>query len=325
MRVLVTGGAGYVGSHTIHHLARLGFDCTVFDNLSTGFRYLAGSLPFIEGDIRNYEQIRNAVEGAEAVVHFAAHAYVGESVRDPRKYYDNNVRGTLTLLDAAVDAGVKKFVFSSTCAIYGIPPAIPIEEKWPTRPINPYGETKLAIERALEAYDRAYNLRFVALRYFNAAGADESGDIGEMHDPETHLIPLLLRSASGGEEVTLFGSDYDTADGTCVRDYIHVNDLADAHARALKHLTAMESSEILNLGTGTGYSVKDIVSAVERITGQKVRFTWGPRRSGDPPVLIASGKKAQAILGWRPQRALSEIIETAWQWEQARPDISVTK
>jgi UDP-arabinose 4-epimerase len=252
---------------------------------------------------------------ADAIMHFAAHAYVGESVTNPRKYFHNNVEGGLSLLNAALDAGVKKIIFSSTCAVYGVPVKIPIDENTPRQPVNPYGVTKLVLELALEAYDRAYGFRYASLRYFNAAGADESGEIGELHEPETHLIPLALRAAAGsGPELQVFGTDYPTPDGTCVRDYIHVNDLASAHLKALDHLAAGKESFAVNVGTGTGASVQEVISAVEEVTGKRVPRKMVPRRPGDPPTLVANPAKAQALLSWKATRGLREVVTTAWNF-----------
>jgi UDP-glucose-4-epimerase GalE len=248
-------------------------------------------------------------------MHFAAHAYVGESVSNPRKYFHNNVEGGLALLNAAVDTGVKKIIFSSTCAVYGEPAKVPIEENIPRQPVNPYGVSKLFFEQALEAYDRAYGVRYASLRYFNAAGADESGEIGELHDPETHLIPLAMRAAAGlGSALHVFGADYPTPDGTCIRDYIHVNDLATAHVKALEYLEAGKESLAVNVGTGTGASVREVISMVERAAGRKVPHQMDPRRRGDPPALVANPAKAQSMLNWRATRGLEEIVNTAWQW-----------
>jgi UDP-glucose-4-epimerase GalE len=258
----------------------------------------------------------------DAVMHFAAHAYVGESVENPRQYFRNNVLGSLNLLNTALDAGIRRFVFSSTCAVYGIPGKIPITEQTPREPVNPYGASKLFFENALAAYSRAYRLRSISLRYFNAAGADESGEIGELHEPETHLIPLALAaSTANGRELQIYGSDYPTADGTCLRDYIHVSDLADAHVRALQHLEA--SADVtgeklaINLGSGRGYSVLEVIQAVEKATGRPVRRKIGPRRPGDPPALIADPSKAQSLLGWTAKHNLDDIVSTAWTWMQS--------
>lgn len=317
MRVLVTGGAGYIGSHAIRALRAQSFEPVIFDNLSTGFRQLAEGFPLIEGDIRDYGAVRKALEGVEAIMHFAAHTYVGESVTNPRKYYDNNVFGTINLLNAAVDSGIKKFIFSSTCATYGIPDRVPIVESTPQKPINPYGATKLAIEQALNAYDPAYGLKFVSLRYFNAAGAHEDGSAGELHEPETHVIPLILRVAAGlAPYIETFGDDYPTPDGTCIRDYIHVMDLADAHVLALKHLIAGAPSKFINLGTGTGYSVAEVIAMAEKVTGREIKTRVGPRRPGDPPALVASNAYANETIGWQPRLGLEEVLTTAWKWTQ---------
>jgi UDP-glucose-4-epimerase GalE len=320
--VLVIGGAGYIGSHTARGLRRAGHEVIIFDNLSTGYEFLASGFELIKRDILDFSALRQVLPRVEAVVHFAAHAYVGESVTNPRKYFRNNVEGGLVLLNAMVDAGVKKIIFSSTCAVYGEPAKVPIDENTPRQPVNPYGVSKLFFEQALEAYGCAYALRFASLRYFNAAGADESGEIGELHDPETHLIPLALSAAAGsGVELQIFGSDYPTPDGTCVRDYIHVNDLADAHVKALQYLAGGGSSVAINLGTGSGYSVQEVISAVEHATGKPVPRKLAPRRPGDPPELVANPAKAQALLQWRAKRGLGEIVETAWKWMQSRPAI----
>jgi UDP-glucose-4-epimerase GalE len=320
-RVLVSGGAGYIGSHTARALKRAGYEVVIYDNLSTGFRQPAQGFELVEGDIASALALWPVLKRADAVMHFAAHAYVGESVEHPRKYFRNNVLDALCLLDTALDAGIRRFVFSSSCAVYGIPKQIPITERAPREPVNPYGASKLFFENALEAYDRAYGLRSVRLRYFNAAGADESGEIGELHDPETHLIPLAL-AASMRDSATLHihGSDYATADGTCVRDYIHVNDLADAHVLALQHLENGGASLAVNLGTGRGYSVLEIVEAVEQVTLRPVRRTVGPRRAGDPPTLVANPAEAQRVLGWSAKRDLEDIVSSAWTWMQKTRD-----
>jgi UDP-glucose-4-epimerase GalE len=260
----------------------------------------------------------------DAVMHFAAHAYVGESVTNPKKYFRNNVDGGLSLLNAALDAGVKKIIFSSSCAVYGVSAKVPIEESTPRQPVNPYGVSKLFFEQALEAYDRAYDFRFASLRYFNAAGADESGEIGELHEPETHLIPLALRAASGtGLELQVFGTDYPTLDGTCVRDYIHVNDLAEAHVKALEHLAAGKESLAVNVGTGSGHSVQEVISAVEEVTGKRVARQVGPRRVGDPPALVANPVKAQTLLQWKATRSLHDCVATAWKWMERQRETAV--
>ncbi len=316
MAILVVGGAGYIGSHAARALRRSGYDVVLYDNLSTGFRRLAQGFELVEGDIADEARLRPVLARVDAVMHFAAHAYVGESVDNPRKYFQNNVAAGLSLLNSVLDAGICRFVFSSTCAVYGIPEQIPITEQSPREPVNPYGASKLFFENALEGYSRAYGLRSVRLRYFNAAGADESGGIGELHEPETHLIPLALAaSTENGPELQIYGSDYMTADGTCLRDYIHVNDLADAHVRALEYLEAGGDSLAVNLGTGRGHSVLEVVQAVESVTGRRVRRKVGPRRPGDPPVLVADPARAQQALGWTAKRSFADIVSTAWAWD----------
>jgi UDP-glucose-4-epimerase GalE len=315
MAIVVVGGAGYIGSHTARALRRRGYEVIIFDNLSTGHRILADGFELIEGDIADEGKVTQVMRRADAVMHFAAHAYVGESVENPRKYFQNNVTAGLTLLNAALDTGVRNFVFSSTCAVYGAPLTLPIAENTPREPVNPYGATKLFFENALEAYARAYGLSYAALRYFNAAGADESGEIGELHDPETHLIPLALTAASEtGPELQVYGSDHPTPDGTCIRDYVHVNDIAEAHVLAVQHLLSGEKSVTLNLGTGEGFSVKQVLACVHRVTGRGVRWRGAPRRNGDPPSLVADPSRAHQVLGWRPKRGLEEIVSTAWDW-----------
>jgi UDP-glucose-4-epimerase GalE len=321
LAILVSGGAGYIGSHAARALRRSGYEVVLYDNLSTGFRRLARGFELVEGDIADEARLRPVLARVDAVMHFAAHAYVGESVENPRKYFRNNVLGALSLLNSALDAGIRRFVFSSSCAVYGIPGQIPIAEQTPRQPVNPYGASKLFFENALQAYSRAYGLRSVSLRYFNAAGAEysenDSGEIGEMHDPETHLIPLALAaSTANGSELLVYGSDYPTPDGTCVRDYIHVNDLADAHVRALQHLESDGDSLAINLGTGRGHSVLEVIQAAENASGRPVRRKIGPRRPGDPPVLVADPAKAQSVLGWTAQRNLADIVASAWSWRQ---------
>jgi UDP-glucose-4-epimerase GalE len=317
--VLVIGGAGYIGSHAARELKRAGHEVIIFDNLSTGYEFLAAGFELVKGDMLDAAALGRVLPRADAIMHFAAHAYVGESVTNPRKYFHNNVEGGLSLLNAALDAGVKKIIFSSTCAVYGEPEKVPIDENIPRQPVNPYGVTKLFFEQALEAYDRAYGFRYASLRYFNAAGADESGEIGELHEPETHLIPLALRAAAGlGPELQIFGSDYPTPDGTCVRDYIHVNDLASAHSKALNYLEAGNKSFAANLGTGKGASVQDVISAVEEVTGKRVPHKMVPRRPGDPPELVANPAKAQALLQWKATRGLRDTVATAWNWMERR-------
>jgi UDP-arabinose 4-epimerase len=315
--VLVVGGAGYIGSHAARALRRHGHTVLIYDNLSTGYARLANGFELITAEIADTGKLTAALKRVDAVMHFAAHAYVGESVENPRKYFRNNVEAGLALLNTCVDSGVKKLIFSSTCAVYGVPVKIPITEENPRQPVNPYGVTKLVFERALEAYDHAYGLRFASLRYFNAAGADESGEIGEMHDPETHLIPAALEAAVGTRpELEVFGTDYPTPDGTCVRDYIHVNDLAEAHVSALQHLDAGGSSLAVNLGTGRGTSVKEILDAVEKATGKPVPKRIAPRRAGDPPALVADPSRAEQLLHWKATHSLDEIVATAWKWMQ---------
>jgi len=325
----VTGGAGYIGSHAARALRCSGYEVVLYDNLSTGFRRLAQGFELVEGDIADEAKLRPALARVDAVMHFAAHAYVGESVENPRKYFRNNILGALSLLNSALDTGIRRFVFSSSCAVYGIPGQIPITEQTPREPVNPYGASKLFFENALEAYSRAYGLRSVSLRYFNAAGADESGEIGELHDPETHLIPLALAaSTANGPELQIYGSDYPTPDGTCVRDYIHVNDLANAHVRALQHLEKGGDEKggdslAINLGTGRGHSVLEIIRAAESATGRPVRRKIGPRRPGDPPLLVADPAKAQEALGWTAKRNLADIVSSAWTWMQKNSDVRV--
>ena len=319
MRILVTGGAGYIGSHTARALRRAGYEVVLYDNLSTGHRCLADGFELIEGDIADTAALRPALRRCDAVMHFAAHAYVGESVTAPRKYFANNAVGGLSLLNAVLDAGIQLFVFSSTCAVYGVPERVPITEDMARDPVNPYGASKLFLEHALEGYDDAYGLRSARLRYFNAAGADESGEIGELHDPETHLIPLALAAAvNDAPPLQVYGNDYPTPDGTCIRDYIHVNDLADAHLRALEHLAAGGESLSLNLGTGRGHSVLEVVAAVERFTALPVRRRIAPRRPGDPPDLVADPSRAESALHWKATRNLDDIVSNAWAWMQKR-------
>jgi UDP-glucose-4-epimerase GalE len=322
--VLVIGGAGYIGSHAARALKRAGHEVIIFDNLCTGFEILATGFELVKGDVLDAAALARVLPRVDAIMHFAAHAYVGESGTNPRKYFHNNVEGGLSLLNAALDAGVKKIIFSSTCAVYGEPTKVPIEENIPRQPVNPYGVTKLFFEQALEAYDRAYGFRFASLRYFNAAGADESGEIGELHDPETHLIPLALRAAARlGPELSVFGSDYPTPDGTCIRDYIHVNDLASVHVKALEHLAAGKESFAVNVGTGKGASVREVLSAVEEVTGKRVPHKIVPRRPGDPPALVANPAKAQALLQWKATRGLRDVVATAWNFMERKREATV--
>ncbi len=321
--LLVTGGAGYIGSHYVLYARERGEDVVVLDNLVYGHQEaVPDGVPLVEGNMGDRALLDRVFTEypIDAVVHFAAYAYVGESVTDPSKYYNNNTGAALAVLDAMRTHGVKYFVFSSTCATYGEPQYIPMDEKHPQNPINPYGESKYFVERILKAYDRAYGLRFVSLRYFNAAGADPQGRIGESHEPETHLIPLVLQVATGRRDhVSIFGTDYDTPDGTCIRDYIHILDLAEAHSLALERLRTGGASEFYNLGSEQGYSVREVIATCERIVGRPIKQVEGPRRAGDPPRLVASATKAKTELGWEPRfQNLEAIIETAWNWEQNR-------
>lgn len=320
--ILVTGGAGYIGSHTCKQLAREGYSPLVYDNFSEGHRWAARYGPVVEGSLENTGLLLRALEStrAEAVIHFAAHAYVGESMQDPLKYFRNNVAGTISLLEAMRACGVRYIVFSSTCATYGCPTALPIGEGQKQEPLNPYGESKLFAERMLHWHAHAYGLQYVVLRYFNAAGADMEGELGEDHDPETHLIPLAIQAALGQREyLRIFGTDYATRDGTAIRDYIHVCDLANAHIAALRYLERGGTTGAFNVGTGRGASVKEIVRCVEAITRQTVPIQEAPRRSGDPEELVADARKAEAVLGWRPRYSdLATIVETAWSWHRGR-------
>ena len=316
--VLVTGGAGYVGSHACKALAAAGHTPVTYDSLVRGHEWAVKWGPLERGDILDRARLDEvfASHRPDAVMHFAAFAYVGESVADPARYYRNNVVGTLTLLEAMRAAGVDSMVFSSSCATYGAPAVLPITEDTPQQPINPYGASKLMAERMLADHAAAYGLKSVALRYFNAAGADPDGEIGEAHDPETHLIPLVLEAAAGRRpHVTVHGDDYDTPDGTCIRDYVHVSDLADAHVLALEALGRQEGFRPHDLATGTGLSVAEAIVAAERVTGRRIPVRTGPRRPGDPPALFADGARARAELGWTPRRSgADEIIATAWRW-----------
>jgi len=317
MRVLVTGGAGYIGSHAARELGRRGHQVHILDNLSTGHRFLADGFDLVPGHTGDASTLLPALRTADAVMHFAAHAYVAESVENPRKYFENNVQAGLCLLNAVLEAGVRYLVFSSSCAVYGIPSRIPIPEDAPRQPVNPYGASKVFFEQALEAYGRAYGLRFVSLRYFNAAGADESGEIGECHDPETHLIPRALRVAAEIEKaLEIFGTDYPTPDGTCVRDYVHVSDIADAHLRALDYLASGGKSTALNLGTGEGHSILEVIRVVEKVVGRELAKVYGPRRPGDPPILVADPRRAHELLNWKPFRSLDESVSSGWKWLQ---------
>jgi UDP-glucose-4-epimerase GalE len=320
--VLVTGGAGYIGSHTAKALRTAGHRVVIFDNLSAGHRQAALENALVVGDIRDLEAVRRAIRqsGATAVMHFAAWLSVPDSVRDPVGYYRNNVLGALTVLEAMTHENCRHFVFSSTCAVYGEPIETPLRESHPKSPINAYGQTKLAVEQALPHFERAYDIRSVALRYFNAAGADPEGQLGEDHDPEIHVIPRTLAAAAAGTPIDIFGEDYPTPDGTCLRDYVHVMDLADAHLRALRRLESGAASAAYNVGTERPSSVRDVIAAVERVTGKKVERRSSPRRAGDPAVLYASAEKARNELGWIPQRPeLDAIVSDAWKWHSTHP------
>jgi UDP-glucose 4-epimerase len=317
MRVLVTGGAGYIGSHAVRALLRRGHQVRVYDNLSSGHRALAEGSELVVGGIGDEATLTSALQGIDAVMNFAASAYVGESVQIPRKYFENNVQNSLRFLNKVMDCGVRHFIQSSTAAVYGLPAASPIREDIPRQPVNPYGASKLFFEYALDAYKTAYGLRYVAFRYFNASGADDSGEIGEIHDPETHLVPRILQVAAGMiPEIEIFGTDYPTPDGTCIRDYIHVSDLAEAHVLGLEYLERGGESTALNLGTGAGHSVSEVIAAIEKIVGRKVNKKFGPRRPGDPPSLVADPSKARAALKWKASRNLDQIISSAWSWLQ---------
>lgn len=322
MRILVVGGAGYVGSHAVAHLAAEGHDITVYDDLSTGHARAVGDCRLITGSLLEGDRLASVMRESdiEAVMHFAAFALVGESVTDPAKYYENNVVGSLSLLEAMRREDVRRLVFSSTTATYGEPEHVPISEREPQQPINPYGFTKLVVERMMADFAAAYGLGYAALRYFNAAGAAESGALGEDHDPESHLIPLVLGVALGQrDQIAIFGDDYDTPDGTCIRDYVHVDDLALAHALALDRLKDGEGI-CVNLGSGTGASVREIIDTCRRVTGHEIPTTVGPRRAGDPPRLIADIGLARELLEWQPRcSGLDQIIETAWRWHSSHP------
>jgi UDP-glucose 4-epimerase len=318
--VLVVGGAGYIGSHTAHALRRRGYEVIVYDNLVAGHAELAQGFELIVGDISDGAKLSRVLGRVDAVMHFAAHAYVGESVVNPRKYFQNNVLDGLTLLHAVLDSKVRRFVFSSSCAVYGVPAKVPITEDLPRSPVNPYGVTKLIFEQALESYGPAYGLGYVSLRYFNAAGADESSTIGEMHTPETHLIPSAFEAIRGERPaLEIFGDNYPTPDGTCVRDYIHVNDLAEAHVLGLEYLGAGRSAT-LNLGTGRGHSVREVLSTIRSVTGREVPSRMAPARPGDPPELVADPRRAETLLNWKAKRSLEDIVATAWKWtERSKP------
>lgn len=322
MAILVTGGAGYIGSVAVEDLRNKGESVVVIDNLVYGHRLAVdASVPFYEGEIGDKARIRQILSDHQisACMHFSAYAYVGESVEKPAKYFDNNLAQTISLLDVLIEGNVKEFVFSSTCATYGEPQYTPIDEKHPQWPVNPYGWTKFMVERALEAYDTAYGLKFVALRYFNACGA--TGKHGEHHDPETHLIPLILAAANGQRpHVSIYGNDYPTPDGTAIRDYIHVADLSQAHLLALEHLHEGKESDFFNLGNGSGYSVKEVVDAARKVTGLPIDEKISPRRAGDPSSLVGDATKAKTVLGWDPQfTTIESIVGSAWNWHQKNP------
>lgn len=320
MRILVTGGAGYIGSHFVRMLSKGNHEVVVIDNLSRGHKESVPSgVSFEFVDILDAEKISDVIKkySPDAIVHFAAFAYVGESVEHPEIYYQNNVIGSYNLIRAAAEKKVKYFVFSSTCSVYGNPDKVPISESQPVNPINPYANTKLMIEMMLKDFEPAYGMKHVALRYFNAAGADDKAEIGESHNPEPHLIPIVLEVAKGRrEKVFVFGNDYGTPDGTCIRDYIHVNDLSDAHVKALEHLAEGNGSITLNLGTGNGNSVMEIIKVAKEITGRKIKFEIVERRKGDPAILVADNLQALKVLNWKPKYSIKDIIDTAWRWHQ---------
>jgi len=326
MRVMVAGGAGYIGSHTVKALRRAGFESLIFDNFSTGRRELVQDQTVVQGDLMRMEDIRSALRGSDckAVMHFASLIRVGESFRDPQAYYTANLISSLNLLRAMLEAGINTFIFSSSAAVYGIPGAIPISESHPLQPANPYGQTKLMIETILQDYSRAYDFRFISLRYFNAAGADPDGDLGELHEPETHLIPNVLRSLLEKERcLEVYGTDFPTPDGTAIRDYIHVTDLAEAHVLALKRLEQGQEGGFINLGASRGFSVREVISKAEEITGRTISYREAPRRLGDVPVLLASKQRAEDWLSWKLQHSdLETIIHTAWEWHRRRHSAS---
>jgi UDP-glucose 4-epimerase len=320
--ILIVGGAGYIGSHVVHELAEYDHNVIIFDNLSEGHKESVIGYTFINGDINKNEDLDGVFDmyKIDAVMHFSAYAYVSESVTDPKKYYQNNVTGTINLLTAMLKNNIRYFIFSSSCATYGNPIYIPIDEKHPQNPINPYGTTKYIVEKILSDYDKAYNLKYMALRYFNAAGAHPDGTIGESHKIETHLIPLILRTSIGKKEnLKIYGTDYKTPDGTCIRDYVHVCDLAIAHRLSLDVVLSSGKSECINLGTGIGISVKEVITACEKVTGLKVPLIYADKRPGDPPILIASNRYARSILNFNPLYTdIHDIIKTAWNWEKNR-------
>ena len=322
-KILVTGGAGYIGSHTVHLLLEQGYDVTVVDDLSKGHKHNVPANLLCRLNLRETGPLTELLRQhrPDAVIHFAAFIAVGESMREPEVYFTNNLGGSLSLLTAMVQAEVKHLVFSSTAAVYGNPKTTPIDESFPIQAVNPYGESKVMVETLLRWFDEIHAIRSVSLRYFNASGADPEGRLGEEHEPETHLIPLMFRAILSGNPITLFGNDYDTPDGTCIRDYIHVNDLAQAHILAVRHLLEGGASAQFNAGTGSGHSVLEVLRAIEEVTGKKVPYVWGPRRDGDPPRLVASSGKLRSELGWQPQYPdLRTIVEHAWNFAVRRKE-----
>ncbi|MEW9053466.1 MAG: UDP-glucose 4-epimerase GalE [Neobacillus sp.] len=325
MSVLILGGAGYIGSHAVYQLIDKGESVVIIDNLETGHRKAVHpQAAFYEGDMRDIHFLRSVFEkeNIDAVIHFAANSLVGESMENPLKYYDNNVHGTQVLLQAMVEFNVKKIVFSSTAATYGEPETVPITEEVPTNPTNAYGETKLTMEKLIKWTEKAHDVKFVSLRYFNVAGARETAEIGEDHRPETHLIPIILQAALGQRpHITIFGEDYDTPDGTCIRDYVHVEDLINAHLLALNYLRDGGKSDVFNLGSSQGFSVKEMIDTARAVTGKEIPAQIGPRRAGDPSILVASSDKAKQILGWNPTRtSVTKIMEDAWKWHSTHPE-----
>ena len=320
-KILVTGGAGYIGSNTAHLLARRGYEVLAVDDLSRGHRHNVGQLPFQQLNLSDTKALAGLIasQHIDGVIHFAAYIAVGESTQRPELYFSNNVGATLSLLTAMVETGVKRLVFSSTAAVYGTPEVVPIRENSPFAPVSPYGESKVMVEKILGWLDQYRGMRSIALRYFNACGADPESGLGEEHDPETHLLPLLLRAAVTGKPITIYGNDYATTDGTCIRDYIHIADLAEAHLLSIEKLLAGGGSDAFNVGTGTGHTVMEVVRAVEEVTGKKVPLEIGPRRSGDAPVLVANSDKLKQALGWKPKYTeLRDIVETAWLFEKKK-------
>ena len=320
--ILVTGGAGYIGSHVVKELKRHGYEPIVYDNLQTGHREAVRNGPLVLAGLADAETLKKTLRShsVDSVMHFAADSLVGESVQNPRKYFNNNVRNSLQLLEILAELKIRKFIFSSSAAVYGEPSTVPIPEEHPCSPTNPYGETKWILEKILEAFHARGKIDYISLRYFNAAGADPDGDLGEDHAAETHLIPLVLRAALDNASVPIFGTDYDTPDGTCIRDYIHVTDLAEAHILALKGLMDGKSSGVYNLGNGSGYSVREVLKTAENVTAKKITSYEATRRPGDPPRLVASSDKIQRELGWIPKYPeLTTIIQTAWEWHKKHP------